>query len=238
MDSLFGNRRISMAALTDFSQLTTSTKNHLRNVYTCLTLTMLSASAGAFLHLKGGFIQGGLLSTLVAIGLMVWLAATSHTKENQTKRVGILAAFGGAMGLGLGPVLDFAIQINPQIIVTAFIATSIIFVCFSVSALYAQRRSYLYLGGFLGSALTIMLVTSILNMFFKSFALFQFHLYAGVAIFCAFVLYDTQLIVERHMNGDNDYIWHSVDLFLDFINIFRRLIIILGLNENKNKKKN
>lgn len=50
-------------------------------------------------------------------------------------------------GFGLGPTLDFAIAINPQIIVTAFLATSVIFVCFSLSALWAQRRTYLYLGG-------------------------------------------------------------------------------------------
>uniref|UniRef100_H2ZGN4 Bax inhibitor 1 n=1 Tax=Ciona savignyi TaxID=51511 RepID=H2ZGN4_CIOSA len=199
---------------------------------------MLSASVGAFLHLKAGWNQGGLLSSLVSIGLMMWLAATSHSKENQTKRLCILAAFGGTMGLGLGPLLDFAIAVNPQIIMTALISTAIIFVCFSVSALYAQRRSYLYLGGFLGSALTILLVTSLLNIFMQSFAVFQFGLYAGVAIFCGFVVYDTQLIVEKHNNGDNDYIWHSVDLFIDFINIFRRLVIILGLNEKKKKRNN
>lgn len=47
-------------------------------------------------------------------------------------------------------------------------------------------------------------------------------------MFCGFVLFDTQLIIERFNNGDNDYIWHSVDLFIDFIAIFKRLLIILA----------
>ena len=34
-----------------------------------------------------------------------------------------------------------------SIIVTAFLGTSIIFLCFTLSALYAKRRSYLFLGG-------------------------------------------------------------------------------------------
>nr|XP_002120665.1 probable Bax inhibitor 1 [Ciona intestinalis] len=238
MDALFGNRKIRLATLTDFSQISVSTKNHLKNVYTCLILCMLSASAGAFLHLKGIFAQSGFLSIIVSIGLMLWLAATSHSKENQTKRLCILTAFGGAMGLGLGPTLDFAVEVNPQIIMTAFLATTVIFICFSLSALYAQRRSYLYLGGMLMSCLTLLMVTSLLNLFMRSFAVFQFGLYVGTFVFCGFVVYDTQLIVEKHQNGDNDYIWHSVDLFLDFINIFRRLIIILGLNEKKNKRNN
>ncbi|MGH0192751.1 UNVERIFIED_CONTAM: hypothetical protein FKN15_023936 [Acipenser sinensis] len=43
--------------------------------------------------------------------------------------------------------MDFVISINPSIILTAFLATSVIFVCFTLSAMYAQRRSYLFLGG-------------------------------------------------------------------------------------------
>ena len=42
------------------------------------------------------------------------------------------------------------------------------------------------------------------------------------------MLFDTQLIIERKENGDDDYIRHSIDLFLDFVAIFRRLLIILA----------
>lgn len=34
-----------------------------------------------------------------------------------------------------------------SIIMTAFMGTSVIFICFTLSALYAKRRSYLFLGG-------------------------------------------------------------------------------------------
>lgn len=59
-------------------------------------------------------------------------------------------------------------------------------------------------------------------------SLLQIQLYLGLVLFCGFVLFDTQLIIERFNNGDNDYIWHSVDLFIDFIAIFKRLLIILA----------
>lgn len=45
---------------------------------------------------------------------------------------------------------------------------------------------------------------------------------------CGFVLYDTQLIIEKRRSGDKDFVAHSVDLFIDFIGIFRRLVIILA----------
>merc|ERR1711881_9995 len=240
METMFGgNSRFRMSALTDFSQLSLATKAHLQSVYSCLAMTMFSASAGAVAHLKTG-IQGGFLTVILSIGLMIWLKTTAHVKENQTKRMLILNGFGATMGLGMGPILDFAIEINPQIIVTAFMASTVIFVCFSLSALWARRRSYLFLGGILSSGLSILMLTSIMNLFFRSPALFNVSLYAGTAIFALFILFDTQLIVEKHIRGDNDYIWHSVELFLDFINLFRRLIIILGLNEKKknNSKRN
>lgn len=43
-----------------------------------------------------------------------------------------------------------------------------------------------------------------------------------------FVLYDTQLIMEKRRAGDKDFIAHSVDLFVDFVGVFRRLLIILA----------
>lgn len=111
-----------------------------------------------------------------------------------------------------------------------------IFICFTLSALYAKRRSYLYLGGTLMSGLSILFLVSVLNMFFGSAMLFKAHMYTGLVIMCGFVLFDTQLIIEKAENGDKDYIWHCVDLFLDFVTIFRKLMILLAMNEKDKKK--
>lgn len=58
--------------------------------------------------------------------------------------------------------------------------------------------------------------------------MFQGYLYLGLALMSGFVLYDTQLIMEKRRAGDKDFVAHSVDLFVDFIGIFRRLLIILA----------
>jgi FtsH-binding integral membrane protein len=89
MDTLFGNRKISMKALSDFSNLNKGTKQHLKNVYTSLGLTMLSAAAGAlgFFLLQ---LQVSLLAVLGSIGLLFAIMLTPHTPENVTKRLGIV----------------------------------------------------------------------------------------------------------------------------------------------------
>ncbi|XP_066528381.1 probable Bax inhibitor 1 [Hoplias malabaricus] len=230
------DRNINFDALLKFSQISRSTQQHLKNVYASLAVCMFVAAAGAYVHVVTRLFQGGLLSMLASLGLMAWLAMTPHSPQTEKKRLGILAGFAFFTGVGLGPAMDYVITINPSIIMTAFLGTSVIFVCFTLSALYAQRRSYLFLGGTLMSGLSILLLVSVLNMFVGSVMLFKAHVYIGLAIMCGFVLFDTQLIIEKAEMGDKDYIWHCVDLFLDFVTIFRKLMVILAMNEKDKKK--
>lgn len=57
--------------------------------------------------------------------------------------------------------------------------------------------------------------------------LFKAYLWGGLLLFCGFVVYDTQMIIEKRRLGDKDFIAHSLDLFIDFIQIFRKILIIL-----------
>jgi FtsH-binding integral membrane protein len=130
-------------------------------------------------------------------------------------------------GVGMGPLLDTVIDINPSIIVTALLGTSVIFGSFSLSAIFAERGRWLYLGGTLMTLLSSLMLLSLANLLVGSYLIFQVHLYLGLLVMCGFVLYDTQLIIEKRRNGDRDFVTHSLDLFLDFIGIFKRLVIIL-----------
>lgn len=238
MDGLFGNRPISLTALKDFSKLDQPTRRHLKNVYACLTASMLTAAFGSGVHLFTEVLKGGFLSAIASIGFLIALSLTPYDGKNQTKRFGILMGFSFCTGLGLGPLMDVVIQIDPSIIPTAFFATTLIFVCFTLSALWAEQRAYLYLGGTLLSGLSMLCFLSLVNLFLGAQIIFQVQLYGGLLLFCGFVLYDTQLIVYKHKRGDKDFVWHSVDLFLDFIQIFRRLMIILAQNKDSKKRKN
>lgn len=42
-----------------------------------------------------------------------------------------------------------------------------------------------------------------------------------------FILFDTQMIMEKRRAGSTDCIRHSMDLFFDLVSVFRRLLIIL-----------
>ncbi|XP_020297516.1 bax inhibitor 1 [Pseudomyrmex gracilis] len=212
-------------------------KQHLKNVYACLSLSTLSAAAGAYVHMYTQFLQSSMLTTFGALGLLIALMTTPNNDKNKKLRFGYLLGFTFLSGLGLGPLLELVISINPSIVITTLISTTVIFVSFSISALLAPRGHWLYLGGILSSMINIMLLFSFANLFLGLSFISQSYLYLGLFMMCGFVIYDTQLIIEKYHMGNTDFIMHSLDLFIDFVQVFRHLLILLTQKELRNSRK-
>jgi len=216
-------------------------RSHLKNVYATLTMSVLAASAGAYVHLFTGLLQGGgILFSLAALGLALGLFMTPDNGKNRPIRLAMLLGFAGLTGLGMGPLLSMAIRMNPTLVPSALMLTTAIFACFTGAALFAPDGKYLYLGGSLLSGLSTLTFLGFMNIFFGSQLLFQAQLYIGLAVFCGFIMFDTQVIIRKARNGDRDFIAHSLDLFIDFVQIFRKVLILLmqkDERDNKNKKR-
>jgi len=224
---------VNWSAVTKNSAITKDIRLHLHGVYTTLALAILCAAAGSIVFLKT-FI-GGFGTFLIGFLLLIWLAMTPQ--QEVQKRVALLCGFAFVEGLSLGPIILQTLELDPSIVTTAFLGTTCIFICFSAVAYFAERRSYLFLGGLLSSALSIMLLFSFLNIFFRSLAIYNFQVYFGLLVFCGFVVFDTQLIIEKAAHGSKDFVWDSLNLFLDFVNIFVRLLIILSKDKKKKNSK-
>eukprot|EP00904_Undaria_pinnatifida_P001539 jgi/Undpi1/11386/HiC_scaffold_30.g13683.m1 len=231
LDSLL-HRPFNVGALLKSNDISFDVQRHLANVYAALAATVLACALGAtadlWLH------WGGLATMFAGLGAMLWLAF-DQDKTNYSKRTGILLLFGLLKGFSLGSLIELVLFVDPAILVTALLATTTVFVCFAGTALFAKRRSYLYLGGILSSGLLVLLAASVLNMFMRNDFLLSVQLYAGLAIFCGYVVFDTQLIVEKADQGDRDFAWHAAELFIDFVGIFVRICIILMRNRDQGR---
>jgi len=218
-------------------------RSHLKSVYACLAMTIVSAAAGAYTHLFTNLLRGGgLLYGLLGMGLALGLYATPDNGKNRPTRMALLLGFAFFSGLGTGPLLDMALRINPSLIPNAFLLSGAIFACFSGAALFAPDGQYLYLGGTLLSGLSTLFWLGFLNIFFQSQLIFQVYLWGGLLVFCGFIMWDTQMIIEKRRRGDRDFIAHSLDLFIDFMQVFRKIMILLMQKEqrengDKNKKR-
>jgi len=181
---------------------------------------------------------GGTLSLFASIGLIFAIFLTPATPANDTHRFLYLLGIGFFNGASIAPLVFSALAIDHWIVVSALVSTGLIFASLSASALISHRRSYFFLYGFLSSSLSVMLWLSLFNLFFiRSPFLFQVKLYFGLLMFCGYVLFDTQVIVERASRGDKDYIQHTLDLFVDLIAIFVRILIILTQKSEKKEKR-
>lgn len=233
------NKHMDMAAMFKNNDITPTVQKHLISVYVSLVFCIFAAIAGVAAHMQYG-IGAGFMAPMGTVGMLVWMQMDAD-KTNTTKRMAMLCGFGFLKGASIGPLMSVLMFIDPAIIMTALLGTITIFACFSVSALVAKRSSYLYLGGMLSSALSLLFFLSMANIFFGSVHLYNLQLYGGLMIFSGFVIFDTQLVLEKTIMGDRDFAGHAANLFVDFVAIFVRLAIIIAkMNEKKsdNRKRN
>uniref|UniRef100_A0A182QQ74 Bax inhibitor 1 n=1 Tax=Anopheles farauti TaxID=69004 RepID=A0A182QQ74_9DIPT len=218
------------------AKLDSRLRQHLSKVYGCLAATCTTATVGSIIHLSGIW-EAGLLSAFVSLGLILGMAFTPDNGKNFVQRFSMLMGIGLFTGHSLGLLLEQVIYINPAIVVTALIGTTTIFSSLTASAFFAKRGKYLYLGGILMSALSTMAMINLGNLFFRSYIVQDISLYLGLFVMAGFVLFDTQMIMEKHNMGSNDFIGHSLELFYDVISIFRRLLVILAQREDNNERR-
>lgn len=94
-----------------------------------------------------GWLNYPRLALFGSIITSIWLFSIDFNQNTQMKCFGLMSATALFTGIYLSPLINLAIQVNPQIVMTAFLLTTLIFVCFTLSALLTQKRTYLYLGG-------------------------------------------------------------------------------------------
>lgn len=223
------------AAVFDFSHLDDHVRKHLMRVYVLLLFTVAAASlgsavAGSFLPLvSGAGVQVVLF--LASLGIIVALGFSRSTPANAFSRSSLLVAFGFLQGVLLAPLIASVSRIDPWIPLKAFVLTAVVFACFSLAALVSAERKFLYLYGILTSCLLGLVVISLLQLFVRSPLLENVWLFGGLVVFSLFVAVDTQIIVERALRGDSDSVHSALDLFLDALNIFIRVMMLLSRNK-------
>lgn len=155
-------------------------------------------------------------------------------RKRKLFRISLMISFGILQGIMLGPLIAMTIEIDGNIVRSAILVTVCVFGSFTAMSLMSKKREWLYLGSILNSFC--------LFLFFMSFfpsSVFGYHisLYGGLIMFCGYVLYDTQVIIDRveRLGIENaDWVADSMTLYIDFIAIFVRILIIILKNRNKN----
>lgn len=134
-----------------------------------------------------------------------------------------LFSFTTVSGLTLGPVM---VIYDLAVIQEALVLTVLIFGGLTVYVM-GSKRDFSFLGGFLLMGILVIIVGGLLNAFVFQSSATQFMIAGGgVILFSGFVLYDTSNILRRY--DVRDYTGATLALYLDFVLMFRYLLMLLG----------
>ncbi len=201
----------------------------LRNTYWLLALSLVPTVLGAWAGVAFGL--GQLFSG--AIGIVLFLAmafgfiyAIQKTK-NSAAGVPVLLAFTFFMGLMMSRLIESVLGFKngPDLIMTAFGGTAGVFFAMATLATFIKRdlsgmNQWLFVG------VIVLLVGGIINMFVGSTVGMMVLSMVGIAIFSAYMLYDIKQIID---GGETNYITATLALYLDIMNVFQNLLMLLGI---------
>ncbi|MGE4455518.1 MAG: Bax inhibitor-1/YccA family protein [Arcobacteraceae bacterium] len=197
----------------------------LKATYQLFAGSLLAATAGAYIGLD-------MVSTIatwywgLVIFQFVLLFALYAVKEKPGINLAVLFGFTFISGLTITPLLAsvFSMPGGAAIVAQAFLMTSVAFGGISMFAL-TTKRDFSSMGKMLFITLIVIVIASLLNIFFASPVLQLAIAGVGAILFSAFILYDTQQIIKGNFSTPVEA---AIALYLDFFNLFISLLQILS----------
>ncbi|KAE9611469.1 hypothetical protein Lal_00011615 [Lupinus albus] len=122
---------------------------------------------------------------------------------------------------------------DEKIVLQAVILTAVVVIALTLYTFWAASRGhdFNFLGPFLFGALFVLIFFGIVQILFPLGSLStMIYGCVGAIIFCGYIVYDTDNLIKRY--SYDEFIWASVSLYLDIINLFLTLLSILRTAED------
>jgi len=227
----------------------------IHTTYAYLTGSLAITAASATLALRSPTIMRmvgsqSMMGMLCCIGAMIGTSMIVHaipyTGNGLSLKHGAWALHCGTVGAILAPLSAFG---GPMILRAAFMTAGIVF-GLSTIAVCAPSEKFLNWAGPLSMGLGVVFVSNIAALWFPPTSalgagLHSIVIYGGLVLFSAFLLFNTQRIIKKaevtpyygkQARGEAVYfdpINAQMGVYMDIINIFIRLLMIMGGGNKK-----
>lgn len=171
-----------------------------------------------------------ILLIIAEIVVVIWLSARIRKMSPTTAKI-LFCLYSFLTGLTFSSIFVLY-QITS--IISIFGITALIFLIFALIG-YFTKIDLTKLGVYLFMGLLGVIICSIINMFVKSGTFDLTLTIIALIIFIAYIAYDIQIIKKNlytFEEQDNLAIFGALQLYLDFINIFLRLLQLFGRNRD------
>ncbi|KAH8358454.1 hypothetical protein KR093_000395 [Drosophila rubida] len=189
--------------------------------------------------------RSGWLATLVTLGLVMGTGALTQAIEYEPG-FGLKQMAWALHCAVLGGVIAPMCFMGGPVLVRALLYTGGIVGALSLVAACAPSEKFLNIGGPLAIGLGVVFASSLASMWLPpttaiGAGLASVSLYGGLILFSGFLLYDTQRVVKaaemhpEHTSHRFDPINHAMAIYMDAVNIFIRIAIILSSSDQRRK---
>ena len=198
----------------------------IKQTYQLFAASLLAATAGAYVGMGIAETISNWFFALIILqfGFLFGLYAV---KKKAGINLLVLFAFTFISGLTLTPLLTNILGMagGASIVANAFMLTTVAFGGLSMFAMNT-KRDFSVMGKMLFITLIVVVVASLMNIFFQSSIMQLVIASISAVLFSAFILYDTQNIINGRYETP---IEGAIALYLDFLNLFVALLQILGI---------
>ncbi len=205
-----------------------SSNRVLRNTYWLLSLSLIPTIIGAFIGTNMSFAfmaESPIMGSLIMLAIMFGLIFGVQALRNSIAGVFLLLGFTFAMGVFLGPILQYAAGFSngAEMVGVAAGGTALVFFTLATIAT-VSKRDFSSLGKFLMIGLVMLIVAMIANIFLQMPALSLTLSVLAVLIFSGLILFDVSRIVN---GGETNYVMATLALYLNIYNLFVNLLHLL-----------
>jgi modulator of FtsH protease len=195
----------------------------IRNTYLLLAMTLAFSALTAMLTMALSLPHPGLIATLAGYFGLLFLTAKFR---DRAAGIGLVFALTGFMGYTLGPILNtyLALPSGPQIVLTAFATTGVLFAALS-GYVFVTRRNLSFMGSFLTVGILVAFVAGLGALFLEIPGLSLAVSAMFVLLMSGLILYETSNIIH---GGETNYVMATVTLYVSIFNLFTSLLHLLG----------
>jgi FtsH-binding integral membrane protein len=197
-----------------------------------LAFSFIFASLGTFVGISIGLTYGASIF-IALIGLVVLIALNFLIQKSGLNLV-LLYLFTFLEGLSLAPLLGFYLANNPYILTEAFLMTAVTSLGLGVYA-WTTKRDFSHLGDYLFFGLILLIVASLIGIFFHSTLFSLIICVVGVAIFSGYVLFYVQR-AKYMADTTPNAIGLTVSIFITVLNLFLYILELLTILSGNNRR--
>ena len=195
---------------------------------------ILFSISGLYLKLLASFGTLFILGvSIVEIILVISVSRVVYKLDTQ-KAIGLFMAYSIINGITFSSIF-YLFDLNS--IIYVFLITALVFGAMAFIGYYT-KVDLSRLGSFISVSLILLLITGIILLFINNDTVYLMYTLIGVGLFLLITAYDIHIIKKMYY-ATNSYeqqnalaIYGALQLYLDFINIFIRLLALFARNRD------